>query len=113
MLFLLASHLACQIVLIDISKHLNQLAAIMLKTLLSLTDYSILVLDYTLLVDLNKLPQKPTLIFVSSEFASTLENKPEHIKTVFTLEGDKSRVDQRTRFGSGLDLICQLVDELY
>ena len=85
----------------------------MLKTLLWLTDYSILVFDYTSLIDLNKLPQKTTFLFVSSEFASTMENEPEYIKTVFSLESNKSRVDQRTRFGSGSDLICQLVDELY
>lgn len=111
--FLLASQPTCQIILIDISKHLSALAAIMLKTLLSLTDDSILVLDDTSPIDLGKLPQETTTLFVSSEFASTMNNTPDHIKTVFTLETDQCKVDLQTRFGSDVDLICQLADELY
>ena len=92
---------------------MSALAAIMLKTLLSLTDDSILVLDDTSLIDLGKLPPETVTLFVSSEFASTMKNIPDHIKTVFTVETDQCKVDLRTRFGSDVDLICQLADELY
>ncbi|CAF2772041.1 unnamed protein product [Rotaria sp. Silwood2] len=40
-------------------------------------------------------------------------NKPEHIKAIFILGNDKSKVNQRDRFDNGEDLICQLADELY
>ncbi|UJR17019.1 hypothetical protein I4U23_003917 [Adineta vaga] len=95
-------------------RDLTKLAVSMLKSLSKLAGDSILIFDYPSLVDLNMLPKKPTLLFVSNEYMSTIgDNKPEHIKRIFILEKDKTKVDQRERFGTGEDLICQLADELY
>ena len=113
-MFFLDSQSNFQILLIDISKHLTELSTAMLKKLLQLTNYSILLFDYPPLVDFNTLPQKSTLLFVSSEFASTMEEKNfKYIKAVFILESDKKKVNQRERFGTIEDLIYQLVDEVY
>jgi hypothetical protein len=85
----------------------------MLETLLRLTDYSISVFDMALF-DPSTWPKNPTLLFASSEFASTIEhNKPEYIKAIFILENDKNKVDQRERFATAEDLIFQLADEIY
>jgi hypothetical protein len=54
-----------------------------------------------------------TLLFVSSEFATAMESKPEQTKAIFILEDDNTKVDHRERFATGEDLIFQLTDELY
>ncbi|CAF2931568.1 unnamed protein product [Rotaria sp. Silwood2] len=60
-----------------------------------------------------ELPKKATFLFVSSEFAATMKNKPEQVETVFILEYDKNKVDNRERFATDEDIICQLADEIY
>ncbi|CAF3686563.1 unnamed protein product [Rotaria socialis] len=103
-----------QIILIDISKHLNALSSCILKTLLKLTNYSILIYNDLKFSDFNGLPKKSTLLFISSEFALSMENnKPDYVKAIFILENDQNKVDHRERFATGEDLMCQLADELY
>jgi hypothetical protein len=86
----------------------------MLKALFKFTDESMVVLDYKEFVDLTKWTKNPTLLFVSSEFAETMQNnKPENIKAIFILEKDPKKVDNRERFATGEHLIFQLADELY
>jgi hypothetical protein len=92
---------------------LNEVASAMLKCLCSLAENSIIIFDNTTLVDLNKLPHKDTRLFVSSQYAATIENKPEQIKAIFILEDDKSKADCRERFPTGQQLIFHLADELY
>jgi hypothetical protein len=85
----------------------------MLKCLYALAEDSIVIFDNTSLINFNKLSNKITLLFVSSEFAKTMESKPKQTKAIFILEDDKNKVDQRERFGTGEDLIYQLADEVY
>ncbi|CAF2621835.1 unnamed protein product [Rotaria sp. Silwood2] len=42
-----------------------------------------------------------------------MKNKPEQVEAVFILENDKNKVDNRERFATGEDIICQLADEIY
>ena len=100
-------------VLINLSTQLNQLASAMLDTLCSLTKDSILILENRSTIDFDELPKKTILLFTSSEFVATMKNKPEQIAVYFILENDKNKVDQRERFATGADLICQLADEIY
>ena len=85
----------------------------MLDTLRSTTKDSILNFENGSDFDFGKLPKKTTVLFVSSEFAATMTNKPEQVETIFILEDDKSRVDHRERFATGEDLIFQLADEIF
>src|SRR5690349_14865465 len=110
--FLLDSLTNFQFVLIDLLTHLNELALTMLKCLCSLVEDSIIILDNDSFVDFNKLPNKITLLFVSSEFAAKMKDKPLQTEAIFILEDDKNKVDYRTRFDSDEDLIFQLADEI-
>jgi hypothetical protein len=92
---------------------LSEVASAMLECLCSLAENSILIFDGRSPVNLDLLPRKSTLLFVSSEYAATLDSKPEQIKAIFILENDKSRADCRERFATGEQFIFHLADELY
>lgn len=85
----------------------------MLDSLRSMAKDSILNFENGSDFDFGKLPQRTTVLFVSSAFAATMTTKPEQVETVFILEDDKSRVDHRERFATGEDLIFQLADEIF
>lgn len=64
-------------------------------------------------IDYDLLPNKPTFLYVSSQFAATMKIKPKQIEGIFILEEDKNKIDHKERFSSGIDLIFQLADEIY
>lgn len=111
--FFSASPSTTQFVLIDLSTRLNELASAMLDSLRSMAKDSILNFENGSDFDFGKLPQRSTVLFVSSEFAAKMTNKPKQVENVFILEDDASRADHRKRFATGKDLIFQLADELF
>ena len=85
----------------------------MLNALRSLTQDTILIYDKEFEVDLERFTRKLTLLFTSSEYATLMKLESKQNLLIFTLESDTNKVDQRKRFATGEDLICQLADEMY
>jgi hypothetical protein len=85
----------------------------MLDTLRSLTKNSIRIFENSSAIDFDELSKKPIFLFVSSEVVATMTKKPEQVKSVFILDSDVTKIDQRERFATGEDLLCQLADEIY
>lgn len=85
----------------------------MLKSLNSMIEESILIMNDDSTIDFDLLPNKSTFLYVSSQFAVTMKIKPKQIEGIFILEDDKNKIDHYERFGSGMDLIFQLADEIY
>lgn len=85
----------------------------MLKVLQSMIKESLLIVTNPLTIDFDTLPEKNTFLFVSREFADTMTKKPKQMEGMFILENNTKEADHQKRFGSGLDLIFQLADEIY
>jgi hypothetical protein len=93
-------------------QRLNQLARTILAFLRSLPENTVLIFDNPSFVGMDKLPKKPTLLFVSSQFAATIKSTPEQIEKIFILEDDQNKVDEQRRFPTGERLIYQLAYEM-
>ena len=85
----------------------------MLKALQSMIKESLMICPDISIIDLDTLSEKTTFLFISSELAEIIMRQNKQIGPMFILENDPKRVDYEIRFGSGLDLLFQLADEIY
>ena len=85
----------------------------MLNALNSLTNGSILVFDNSTNFSFDNLSNKKIILFSSSQFISSITNKPEQLVKSFILDEHTDKVQQEERFDNSEDLIFQLADELY
>ena len=102
-----------QFLLIDIANRLDQVSLAMLKALKSMMKESLLICPDTSIIGLVTLSEKTTFLFISSQAAEMIMRQNKQIGPMFILENDPKRVDYEVRFGSGLDLLFQLADEIY
>jgi hypothetical protein len=102
-----------QFVVVDLSTRLSKLASAMLNALHQLTNGTILIADNGSEIDFQQLPDKTIFLFTSSQFIVSMKTKFKQNSLMFILESDPNKVDQRERFATGEDLICQLADEMY
>jgi hypothetical protein len=102
-----------QFILVDLSTRLSELASAMLDALHRLTNGTILIFNNGSDIDLQLLADKSIFLFTSSQFVASMKTKFKQNLFIFTLESDPNKVDQRKRFATGEDLICQLADEMY
>lgn len=102
-----------QFLLIDIVNRFDEVSIAMLKALQSMVKKSLLICPDTSTIDLHTRSRKKTFLFISSEFAQMIVKRRQPIEAMFILENDPSRVDNEKRFGTGLDLVFQLADEIY
>jgi hypothetical protein len=100
-----------QCILINLSSCLTEFATAMLDMLRSLTPDAILIYENKLTSDFSQWSDQPMSLFTTAHFAESLENLPKCC-TVFTLENDKSKVNQQCRFATIEDLISQIADEI-
>ena len=102
-----------QFLLIDIANRLDQVSLAMLKALKSMMKESLLICPDTSIIGLVTLSEKTTFLFISSQAAEMIMRQNKQIGPMFILENDPKKVDDEMRFGSGLDLLFQLADEIY
>lgn len=102
-----------QFILIDIANRLDQVSLAMLKALQSMIKESLLICPDTSVIDLDTPSEMTTFLFISSEVAEMIMRQNKQIGPTFILENDPKKVDDEMRFGSGLDLLFQLADEIY
>ncbi len=85
----------------------------MLTSVNTMIEKCIFIMHDNPVIDFDLLPKKTTFLYTSSQFAATMKRKPKQIEAIFILEDDKNKIDHYERFGSGIDLIFQLSDEIY
>ena len=85
----------------------------MLKCLRSLSAGSIFIFDDDSINGLEKLPQKRTLLFVSSQYTDMAKRKLVQVENIFILDNGQNMTDHQNTLSTAEGLIFQLADELY
>jgi hypothetical protein len=89
---------------------MTEFASAVLKTLYSLASKHMLIINDESTIDFSQLSKKPTTIFTTAEFASSIEDLPKNFK-MFLLDKGNANTEKH-RFATIDDLICRLADEI-
>jgi hypothetical protein len=89
---------------------MTEFASAVLEVLRSFASKFILIMNDESTIDFSQWSKRPTIIFTTTQFASSIENLSKNFK-IFLLDNGNKNIEQQ-RFGTIDDLICRLADEI-